>query len=58
MSQQAAKRRRKQAVNGYRHMSVQRRPHYSKSDDASAMRRAEAEKRRRAALMQRGYKGH
>ena len=42
MSQQAAKRRRSQAANGYRHMAPLRRPHYMKvSNEKSARRLAQ-----------------
>lgn len=41
MSQQAAKRRRTQASNGYKHLAPQQRPHYSKRDVKTLAKRLE-----------------
>jgi len=48
---QTAKRRRRQAANGFRHMAPLKRPHYSKVDAGKAARR-EAEKIAKIKLMQ------
>lgn len=42
MSQQAAKRRRKQAAGGYKNFSPMLRPHYKKRSASAAQRKLEA----------------
>lgn len=56
MSQSTAKRRRRQAVNGYRHMAPLIRPKYSRTDAATAQRKEAIAKTRRARLIAAGVK--
>ena len=52
MSAQAAKRRRRQAQMGYRHIAPMDRPHYSKANFAKSDRKEQ----RKAELRKRGVK--
>lgn len=59
MSQRTARRRRLQAVQGYTHMSRQRRPRYSKRDTDAAARRLKAAVEKHKLIQQRkGQKKH
>lgn len=52
-----AKRRRRQAVNGYRHMHPLRRPHYSIPSPVSSQRREAKKAATRARMMASKRKG-
>jgi hypothetical protein len=56
MSQQAAKRRRAQAKNGFRHLAPQQRPHYKHSRFSDIHQAIDAERRRAARIAAAGGK--
>lgn len=53
MSQVAAKRRRRQAAHGYRHLDEMKRPKYNKRDARTSAQRLQAQIERQKAMQQR-----